>query len=440
MGLFDFIPSWSKSTRRDAKNLNRSISPVNFTRIKQDIASWRDAISEMEQAYFPHRVKAQRIYMDTVLNGHVDACIRRRMNLTLLKDFCIYNGEKVDEEATALFKSKWFSEFMRYALEANFHGYSLISLGDIVNNSFPNLSLVKRENVSPDRHIVGSFVYAINSGIHFMDESDKDDNGQSYYDWSVYIDTPSDKGTSICGYGMLYKIAYYEIMLRNLLGFNANFVELYGQPVRHAKSSKTEGPEYDKLAEAMDQMGSEAWIITDLMDEVTLLESSSAGTGYKSYDNLEKRLEQKISKVILGHADALDSTPGKLGNQDGQESMAAQALEDIETIDSRFLENVVNDILIPKLIKIGYPINAGVCFKFKNDKEKQEIRDRKDKSNAVTASYILQLANAGFKPESKWLSDFMEIPLEKKEEPEDQKKVIVDPEIKNKLDRLYGKI
>ena len=438
MGLLDFLPSWSKSPNRDAKNLNRSISPVNFTRIKHDIASWRDAISEMELAYFPHRVKTQRIYMDTVLNGHVDACMKRRMNLTMLKDFCFYNGEKEDKDSTELFKSKWFYEFMRYSLEANFHGYSLISLGDIENNSFPNLQLVKRENVSPDRLMVGSFIYAINSGIHFMDESQKDDAGQSYYDWTVWVDTPSDKGTSNCGYGILYKIAYYEILLRNLTGFNANYVELYGQPIRWAKTNKLEGDEYDALADAMDQMGESASIITDTQDEITLLESNGTGTGYKSYDNFEKRLEQKISKVILGHSDALDSTPGKLGNQDGEESMAAQALEDIETVDSRFIENVVNDTLIPKLIKIGYPIKQGLVFKFKNDKEKQEIRIQKDKSNAVTAGYVLQLANAGYKPDAKWLSEFMDVPLVEKEQTPATEPL--NQEIQAKLKNFYGKV
>ena len=33
----------------------------------------------------PYRVMMQQIYIDTVLNGHVSACIQKRKNLTLLK-------------------------------------------------------------------------------------------------------------------------------------------------------------------------------------------------------------------------------------------------------------------------------------------------------------------------------------------------------------------
>jgi hypothetical protein len=114
--------------------------------------------------------------------------------------------------------------------------------------------------------------------------------------------------------------------------------------------------------------------------------------------------------------------------------MIAQAMEDIETIDSRFLENVINDVLLPKLIAIGFPVKPGLKFQFKNDKEKQEIRDRKDVSNGKTAAYILQLANAGFKPDAKWLSKFMEVPLVEQEAPEITKDVL------NKLNKTYSKI
>ena len=53
------------------KDLRNYITPVQLQRIRQDIAQWRAAIGEAENAWFPHRVRMQRMYMDTILNGHI---------------------------------------------------------------------------------------------------------------------------------------------------------------------------------------------------------------------------------------------------------------------------------------------------------------------------------------------------------------------------------
>lgn len=435
MGFFGSykFPNWANFGRGAVgkKSLRGHISPFQFSRFKHDIQGWKAAIDEMELGYYPQRIKAQRIYMDTVLNGHIESCLNRRYNLTLLKDFGFFRGETINQETTELFKTKWFYDLMKYALEARMFGYSLIEFGDIVNNSFPNLTIIPRENVSPDRKVVTSIIYQL-QGEEFTDPKNP------YYNWTLYVDTPSDRGTSPCGYGLLYKVANYEIFLRNILGQNANYNELFAQPLRWAKSAKMEGEEYEQLCQAMEEMGSQGWIVTDLTDEIQLLEAKGNGQGYKTYADFEKRLEQKISKVLLGHADALDSIPGKLGgNQDGEVSPVAQALEDLETVESRFIEQLVNDQLIPKLIAIGFPIPEGLVFKFKNDKEKEEIRDKENANNKVVADIFKTIKDAGGKPDWAYFTERTGIQVTEAPEPEPAPPMTG---IKNKLEGLYGRV
>ena len=83
-----FLPKYGLNTNSkqvNARRIGSVIAPYQFTRIKQDVQLWRDAITEAELAWYPHRVKMQRIFMDTILNGHVLACLNKRKNLTLLK-------------------------------------------------------------------------------------------------------------------------------------------------------------------------------------------------------------------------------------------------------------------------------------------------------------------------------------------------------------------
>lgn len=386
------------------------ISKVQFDRIRHDVQMWREAVQEAEQAWYPHRVKMQRIYLDTILNEHVESCIRRRKSLTLSRKFKLCDDKgKENEEVTKLFKASWFRTFQSYVLDAILHGYNLISLGDLEKDAFPNLSFIQRQNISPDRMMVGQYVYSI-SGERFTEEP--------YANWFIYVKTPTETGSSPCGYGLLYKIARTEIILRNNLGQNADYNEVFGQPIRKGTTSKQDD-ERNEFENALRTMGSNPYIILDEgQDTLEIVQGTGTGTAYQTYDNLEKRCEQKISKVLLGHADALDSTPGKLGaSQDGESSPINTALMDIQSEDAEFIQPIINNDLLPRMRLLGFNIPEGLHFEYVNDDEKEAFRKKEDNSNKVTAEIAQIMSNAGLQMDAKYFEERTGIPTEKKEEP-----------------------
>jgi len=405
------------------KNLRGYITPVQLQRIRHDIQMWRDAVKEAEQAWYPHRVRMQRMYNDTILNGHVYACIKRRKDLTLLRDWCFKNEAQVEnEDLNKLFNKKWFALFLEYALEAKFYGYSLVALNDLINDEFSGLTIIRRFNISPDRLNVTSYVYSL-SGAQFLEEP--------YSDWHVWVPTPTDVGIAKVGYGLLYYVAQYEIICRNILGFNVDAAELYGMPMRKGKTAKTNEDERAEFESALANMGSAGYILTDLMDEVELVETKG-GQGFKIYESLEKRCESKISKIILGHADALDSIPGKLGNN-GENSPAHQALRDTAAVDAAFLEDIVNDVLLDKMRNLGFNIPEDFRFCFSNNHELLEQREQEDSNNQLTANIALAMKNAGLQMDAKYFEERTGIPTMKIEAP-----VLPAPtKIQNKLKQFY---
>lgn len=428
------------------RNLGNIISPVQLDRIAQNIGRWRDAIKEAELAYYPHRVQMQRIYIDTELNGHVFSCMERRRDLTLLRKFEFYTGTSeapvIDKELTEWFsKQTWFSDFRQYAHDAIYFGYSLISLGDIVDTNFKDVDIIKRWNISPDRMQVVGLIYSL-TGLSWEDPR--------FSDWHVYVKTTSSSGSSKCGFGLLYKVALYEILLRNILGYNADFIELYAQPYRIGRTTKTTESERAELEAALQAMGSAGYAVIDPLDEIEFLESNLGGTGWQGYDNFEQRLEKKISKIILGHADAMDSIPGKLGN-DGEKSPAQKALEDKQTKDGKLDENVVNNELIPRMRNLGFPLPEGIMYRLRNDAEIEETRSRENAQNTAVATIAQTMKNAGLKMSAKYFTERTGIPAEEVEE------VVAEPttgmpgdknpgaaekkaneKIKARLERLYG--
>lgn len=421
------------------KNLSTYISPVQLQRLRVDLKGWRNAIVEAEYAYFPFRVKMQQMYIDTILNGHVASLMERRHDLTMLRKFNIVDakGVKSDILTEQFEESKWFEDFMLYALDAKFFGYSLISLGDIVNDEFSDISIVRRWNVSPDREEATSFIYNPN-GLKFGEDP--------YKNWHVYVKTRSENGVSPCGYGLFYKIALYEIFLRNTLGFNGDFVELYSQPYRVGKTTKTTGPERDELEAALKNMGSAGYAIIDPNDEIAFLETALGGTGYKGYESLEDRCQKTVSKLILGHSDAIDSTPGKLGSgqpSDGSSmdgSPVAMALGDKQTKDGREMQRIINNDLFPRCRDLGMKIPDGMRLEFSNDSETMETRMAEDAANGATASIAMTMKTAGLVMDPKYFSERTGIPATAAPDP-----VVAAPgekptpkdRVQNRLNKLY---
>lgn len=396
-----------------------NIVPIQLLRIAQDAQTRKDAIAEAERAYFPYRYKMQQMFLNTIDNGHIKACMERRKDLTLLRDWYFGEPDKPNDEITELFAKTWFTNFLSHAMDALFFGYSLIQLDDLIGNNFPKLSVVKRWNISPDRLEITSFPYMLN-GIKFLED-------ENYKNWLIYIDTPNDLGTSPCGYGLLYDVSIYEIFLRNLLGFNGSFVELFAQPFRHGKTNKTSEDERAEFASMLQNLGSSGYAITDPTDEITFIESSLGGTGYKSYDNLEARLQKLISKVFLGHADALDSTPGKLGSGSQEDNPVYTALRDKQIKDGEFVENIVNDILLPALCNLGFVIPDNCKFCFKNDAEVME------NANTIT-DLAVKIKQAGLQMDETYFTEQTGIIVSA---PVKQVVTPFNKNIQNKLKSLY---
>lgn len=415
-------PIGSKEMKR---NLSYFISPVQFERIRHDVGMWREAVRESELAWFPQRVRMQRMYQDTILSEHVFACWDRRKNLTLLRDFKICNKNGVEDKDLKLYfrnitsnlsgeeenSAAWFDDFMDYSLDSKGFGYSLISLGDLVNDAFPNISTIRRQNVSPDRLNVTSYVYSL-SGQAFLENP--------YVNWHVWIPTPSMTGVGKCGYGLFYMIAKSEILLRNNVQFNADFQEVFGQPIRKGTSAAVEEAERAEYARSLARMGSQPWVLLDETKGETLdiIETKSIGGAYKSYSDFEMRMQKNISKVLLGHADAMDSTPGKLGGQQGaEETPAGKAQDDIQVKDGIFIQNIINSKLIPKMRRLGFDIPIDYHFEFLNNQENEEFRQREDSSNLQTAEIAVNMSQAGLQMDPGYFQKRTGIPTTAKPDP-----------------------
>lgn len=399
--------------------------PHQLQRLRQDAETRKLAINEAEQSYFPFRVKLQQLYLNTMDNLHIAACIERRKDLTLLRKWEFRNAAgEIDEQVTSIFCNTinkqtqlkvWFNNYISHVLDAIYFGYSLINLNDVINNEFPKIEVLKRWNVSPDRRLYSSHIY-LTTGIDFM-------NDEEYNKFLIYVDTPNNTGISPCGYGLFYQLSMLEIFLRNLIGYNGDFVELFAQPFRVGKTNKTEDAEREAFADILRNMGTSGWAMIDEHgEEINFLETSLGGTGWQGYDNFEQRLQAQCSRFILGHEDAISSKAGKLGN-DHSESPAELAMQDKATKDASFVLPYINDVLFNKMRALGFNIPEGTVACMQNDKEQMSIA----KSYTLLAKDVKA---AGFQMDPEQFTEKTGIKL--------QKASAIPTSIQNRLKKFYS--
>jgi hypothetical protein len=283
-----------------------------------------------------------------------------------------------------------------------------------------NVEIVKRWHVSPDRYEITSFSY-MPHGESFIEGE--------YANSYIYVPTPNELGTSPCGYGLYWTLSIYEIFARNLLGFNGDYIEVNIAPFRQMKTTKTSEDERAMAESILRDMGTSGYAVTDLMDEIIFHNSGGSGTGYNAYDNFEKRLEAAISKLVLGHENAISAKPSALGNG-GDLSPEQIALNDKQAKDGTFLLSAVNKLLIPKLIDIGFVIPEGVTAIMLNDNEEMD-----NANNLVDLA--VKMKSAGLQIDGKYFTSKTNIPLTEIVAPQPMKQDITK-QIQNKLNKFYA--
>lgn len=406
-------------------HITNFLTPVQFQRLSHDIKMWRDAIIEAELAFYPKRVRMQRMYMDTEENGYVKAVIARWKELTTQRDYVVYqnkDGKRVKSEVLTanLEEQTWFSDYIEYVLEALLYGYSYISLGDIVDDGFPNISVVPRENIIPDGNgtpnkspILTSLVY-MTDGLKIL--------GDPLIEMcNHYIPTKPIR-KSQCGYGLYYPIALLEVHLRHVLAWNVDYIEMFGQPIKKGSTRKT-GKERTKFENFLKNSASNSYVLLDLAteDKIEYEMAASAGTAWKSYDNIENRLQGTIAQVLLGHTDGMKSTPGKLGgmqaaNKDGfNESLVEQAMNAKQVACGNFVCRKINEVSSPLFRRLGNYVGSkiirdlipeGYKFGLLNDKEDNEVRRRTNSQVLVSAEWAEKAYKAGLRVDAKAFSDW----------------------------------
>lgn len=343
---FNKVQDVSVNMPKNSDIRKRITTPTQLYRGTTDIATYKSAVTQAESLVAPQRANLYKVYKNIELDAHLTAAVNQRKNLTLSKDFDVKINDEENEELTKIINQKWFRDFIDYALDSIYYGYSLIQFDSVVDNAFKSVELVPREYVKPEFHIVTN-TYADLTGTDYLE--------MPWANWCIGVGKPRDLG-------LYLKAAPLVIWKKNALGAWSEFVEIFGSPIRIGKTNTRDEETRANMESMLKNMGVAAYGVFDTDDLIELIESNRSDA-FQVFDMMIQRCNSEISKLILGQTGTLDEK-AYVGSAEVQE----RVLKNVAYNDEFFIEGVFNYQLVPMMTRLGiFP--EGVTISVKAEEE-----------------------------------------------------------------------
>ncbi|MCL2291217.1 MAG: DUF935 domain-containing protein [Bacteroidetes bacterium] len=311
---------------------------------KKDIRTWRNAWQAAARPGNPNRVALYDVYTDVMVDLHLTGCIGQRTGMVLKRSFKIVSKKdgKENPEITELFECPWFKEFLKHSLESIYFGYSLIQFNDISTNGamhFESVELVPRKHVVPEFGVIIENIYddPLRQGYNYL-------HGD-LSKWCIGVGNRKDLG-------LLLNVAPQSLPKKNMLSYWDAFGEIFGMPIRVARTGSRDPQDRASIEKMMQLMGAAGWAVLPEGTEIEIKETTR-GDAFNVYDKRIERANSEISKGVLLQTMTTDN-----GGSLAQSITHLEILKNLVEADADFIRDVINWKLMPLMEMHGFPVQG----------------------------------------------------------------------------------
>lgn len=353
-----------------------TIRPVN--RSPKDIADYRRAQKTAESIAAPNRVLLYDMYEDVREDGHLTGIIGKRVDTVLNKEIHFEvkgkdgKGKRV-EEMNDLIESGKFRELLRLIQEKKLYGISGVEF--IPGKDFDFLEM-KRKHIKPD------------IGLYTWEQNGRD--GVPYNELANFwvMGNKDDLG-------LLLKCSPYALYKRGGMADWAQYVEIFGMPVRIIKYDAYDEQTKIELDTVLEEAGSALAIKVPKQADFEMMDGKTSNGDGQLQERFKDALNQEMSVIILGNTET--TTNGKTGTGAKSEIHQEQQLEVTKSDLKDTLTELNSKRFLEILASYGYPVQGGK-FVFAKEVDRKAIQDQvgvvktvKEMGVPVSDDYVYEL-------------------------------------------------
>lgn len=252
-----------------------------------------------------------------------------------------------DIKYTQKIQGTQFDKIIRGIVESKLFGYTLIELLphiDPKTGKLADVNLIERRNVLPDQHIVVK-----RQGIWLPN-------------WDITAPAYSPNYILInSGNIGLFSATTPLILAKKFTVANyVNFGATYGQPIIHGKTISESNSDRKRLANDIANAAQNKVVITGIDDEIDI-KTFTMSNSEKIYTSLIEFVNKEVANLILGSESMAGGMQSYVGSTKAHQDIFRDRIE----VYRRYIENVMNEEIIPRLVTMGY-IPEGLEFKYSN--------------------------------------------------------------------------
>ena len=320
-------------------------------RSRKDIATWRSALISAESVCYPERTRLYDLYDDILLDGHLSGVIAKRIDAVLNKEIYFENEEGKVYVMDALIRSVAFRNIVRTIMETQLWGISGV---EFIPGKELNVQLIPRKHIKPALGLI-TYEQTGTDGVRYADLH------------NVWIMGEAKD------LGLLLKCAPHSLYKRGALADWAQYIELFGQPVRVIKYDAYDEQTKIELKQILDETGSSLSMMIPRQADFEIKDGKQTNCDGNLQLSFIKALNEEMSITILGNT---ETTTSSYSTGYAQSKVHLEQQYEITRSDLIYTAAMLNS---PQFISIlrsyGYPVQNG-RFTFTKDMDIDYLQAR----------------------------------------------------------------
>lgn len=322
-------------------------------RSPKDISDWKNAHEYATSIYNPNRTNLYDLYENIELDGHLTGITGKRVDAVLNKTLrFVINGKKVDGMDDVI-ESDVFRRIVKQIMKRQLWGLSGMEFIPGPELAFEE---IPPKHIKPELKIIA-----------------KEQFGQDGFNydgvWNLWV-LGNKKDL-----GLLLKCVPYALMKRGNMADWAQYIELFGQPVRVVKYDAYDTKTKMELKKVLDTSGSSLAIMIPKQADFEMKDGKQSNGDGKLQESFKKACDDEMSVIVLGNTETTTSSKSS-----GYAQSKEHGKQQIQVTKSD-LKDVVNQLNSKQFLNIlqsyGLPVQGGK-FEYEKEIDLEELKQKLD--------------------------------------------------------------